>query len=289
MSDVVRIWAGLFGSEHNRGREEATATAKFALVVGTYALLPNRELSVLYGLNPRHVWIVVVFAAGVSFLGYLLSRLLGPAMGVGITGFVGGCIASTPTVVSMADKAKRHPEIESLYTMGAILACITMTIKIFVIVSLLSSSIARSMLVPTLGMLFVNVVIGLLSWRQFRPTAVPSTGLNEQFRLKPAFLFSAFVALVLIGVELIDFTAPAIYVGAGAVSAILVNLVFKTGISWAGGTGYMTRMLTGLLVLNAVVGLGLTIIGQAMRLQMAQIITDDFGIGGVGQKEESRS
>jgi uncharacterized membrane protein (DUF4010 family) len=260
MSDVVRIWSGLLGANREKGREEITATIKFALIVGTYALLPNRELESLYGLNPRHVWIVVVFVSGVSFFGYLLSRLIGPAMGIGITGFVGGCIASTPTVVSMTEKAKRHPEMESLYTMGAVLACIAMTIKMFVIVSLLSSSIARSILVPILGMLLVSIVIGLLSWQQFRSTIVPSTDLDEQFRLKPAFLFGAFVALVLIGVGLIDFTVPTIYVGAGAVSAILINLGFKTGISWAGGTGYMTRMLTGLLVLNAVVGLGLTMV-----------------------------
>jgi uncharacterized membrane protein (DUF4010 family) len=158
----------------------------------------------------------------------------------------------------MAEKAKRNSEMESLYTMGAVLACIAMMIKVFVIVFLLSSSIARSIFVPVLGMLLVNVVIGLLSWRQFRATTAPSTKLDEQFRLKPAFQFGAFVALVLIGVGLTDFTVPTTYVEAGVVSAILMNLVFKIGISWAGGTTYMTRMLTGLLVLNAVVGLGLT-------------------------------
>jgi uncharacterized membrane protein (DUF4010 family) len=240
MSNAVRIWDKLFGFDRERAHEGITATVKFALIVGTYALLPNRELEALYGLNPRHVWIVVVFVAGVSFFGYLLSRLIGPAMGVGITGFVGGCIASTPTVVSMVEKAKRHPEMESLYTMGAVLACIAMTIKMFVIVFLLSSSIARSIFVPLLGMLLVSAVIGFLSWRQFRSTTVPSTNLDEQFRLKSAFLFGAFVALVLIGVELTDFTVPTTYVEAGVVSAILMNLVFKIGISWAGGTSYLS-------------------------------------------------
>jgi hypothetical protein len=106
----------------------------------------------------------------------------------------------------------------------------------------------------------VSVAIGLISWRQFRSTALLNIDLDDRFGLKPAFLFGTFVALVLIGVELTDLTVPATYAGVGAVSAILLNLTFKIGISRAGGTKYMTRMLAGLFVLNAIVGLGLTLV-----------------------------
>lgn len=85
-------------------RADGVATLKFSALLG---LLPDRELSYLYGVNPRQIWLVVVFVSVFSFLGYVLTKMIGPEKGIGVTGLLGGCIASTPTVVSMAERAKR--------------------------------------------------------------------------------------------------------------------------------------------------------------------------------------
>jgi uncharacterized membrane protein (DUF4010 family) len=242
-----------------RAREGWTAVLKFGLVLAIYASVPNREMDVLYGLNPRHIWVVVVFVSGVSFLGYGLSRLVGPERGVGLTGFFGGCIASTPTVVSMAEKARRNPEMDSLYTFGAFLVCVAMIAKVFAIVAIVSLPLARSLFVPFLGMTLLSLTFALIVWMRFQSVTPPEIELDDRFRIKPALVFGAFVALVLLGVAAVDTTVPTAYVEIGAVATVLVNLVMKTGISRVGGTRTMTRSLLELLVLNSVIGFGLVL------------------------------
>lgn len=74
---------GLF--EHVQ-RDELGALLEFVVLVFVLLLLPNEEFDVLFGLNPQRVWLVVVFIAGLSFFGYLLSKVVDPATAIGVTG-----------------------------------------------------------------------------------------------------------------------------------------------------------------------------------------------------------
>jgi hypothetical protein len=120
--------------------------------------------------SPWRVWLVVVFVSAFSFLGYVPTEIAGPEKGIGLTGLLGGCIASTPTVVSMAEQAKRNPEIDSLYAFGALLTSIAMIGKVFAIIVVVTPHFASAVVIPFLGMLVVGVLFAFLVLRRYKAT-----------------------------------------------------------------------------------------------------------------------
>jgi uncharacterized membrane protein (DUF4010 family) len=229
---------------------------KFGLLLGILVLLPDRELSYLYDVNPRQIWLVVVFVSAFSFVGYVLTKIVGPEKGIGVTGFLGGCIASTPTVVSMAEQAKRNPEIDSLYAFGALLASIAMIGKIFVIIAVVTPHLASAVVIPFLGMLVVGVLFAFLVLERYKATKPPRFEFDNRFRVKPGLVFGVIVAFILIGVNISNASVSPVYAEVGAVTAVLVNIFFKAVITYLGGTNYMALMFTGLLIVSALVGVG---------------------------------
>lgn len=240
-------------------RGDGVATLKFGLLFGILVLLPNENLAFLYGVNPRQIWLVVVFVSAFSFLGYVLTKIVGPEKGIGLTGFLGGCIASTPTVVSMAEQARRNPEVEFLYAFGAVLASISMIGKIFVIIAIVTPHLAVTAIVPFLGMLVVGVLFAFLVLRRYKSAKTPIIELDNQFRVKPGLVFGVVVALILIGVNTFNISISPDYAEIGAVTAVLVNIFFKVVIAYLGGTKYMALTFTGLLILSSVIGISLAI------------------------------
>ena len=241
-------------------RADCVATLKFSALLGLLVLFPDRELSYLYGVNPRQIWLVVVFVSAFGFVGYVLTKIVGPEKGIGATGLLGGCIASTPTVVSMAEQARRNPEVDSLYTFGALLASIAMIGKIFAIIVIVTPHLAITVIIPFFGMLMAGVLFAFLVLRRYKATKSPSVEIDNRFRVKPGLVFGVIVAFILIGINAFDITVSPGYAEIGAVVAVLVNIFFKTIIAYLGGTNYMALMFIGLLLVSSVVGASLIIL-----------------------------
>lgn len=100
-------------------RDELGALLEFVVLVFVLLLLPNEEFDVLFGLNPQRVWLVVVFIAGLSFFGYLLSKVVDPATAIGVTGVLGGCVSPGLTITSLTEQARRYPEFSLVYVFAA--------------------------------------------------------------------------------------------------------------------------------------------------------------------------
>jgi len=67
--------------------DDIYATAKFViLALVVLPLLPNRTFGPLDVLNPFHTGIMVILIAGMSFLGYVCTRVIGPDKGLGCGG-----------------------------------------------------------------------------------------------------------------------------------------------------------------------------------------------------------
>lgn len=84
---------------------EFIAFLEFLALLIVLPLLPNKELDVLFSVNPRHVWFVVVFIAGLSFLAYLLSKVSNLSTAIGVAGMLGGCISPGLTIMSFIDQS----------------------------------------------------------------------------------------------------------------------------------------------------------------------------------------
>jgi|GEM_PF-299294 uncharacterized membrane protein (DUF4010 family) len=182
---------------------ERRASLKFILVVFVVLpLLPDRELEVLYGLNPRFIWLMVVFVTGLSFGAYILTRSIGAKRGIALTGILGGFVSSTATTVSMAERTSEAPGIYQISSFSIVVASIVMFPRALVEVAVVNPSLLSAVVVP-LGAMTVagSFIAGVAYWDSTTVTDI-ETDLKNPFRLQPALFFGAVFAVVLLGSEL---------------------------------------------------------------------------------------
>ncbi len=60
-----------------------------------------------FDLNPFRVWLVVVAISGLSYLAYVLDRILGSSRGALVSAAFGGLYSSTVTTVALAKRSGR--------------------------------------------------------------------------------------------------------------------------------------------------------------------------------------
>ncbi|WP_336035684.1 MgtC/SapB family protein [Halobacterium yunchengense] len=272
---------------------ERRASAKFVLVVlVVLPALPDRSLPALYGLNPRFVWLMVVFVTGLGFAAYLLGRVLGPERGIAVTGVVGGFVSSTATTVSMAEKATQNPALHHVCAFAVVTASIVMFPRALVEVAVVNPRLAPSVAVPLGAMTVVGAAAAVaLYWRSATDEAVEVEEVKNPFRLRPALAFGAVFAAVLLVSESANewFGASGVYATAfvsgladvdamtitlsrlaaeGAVSrsvattgivvAAISNTFVKVALAWLLGTRRLGWLVT--VVLGAVVASGVVLL-----------------------------
>ncbi|MFB6092530.1 MAG: MgtC/SapB family protein [Haloquadratum sp.] len=179
---------------------ERRASVKFILVVlVVLPALPNRSLDPLYGLNPRFVWLMVVFVTGLGFVAYVLGQFLGPERSIAVTGVIGGFVSSTATTVSMAEKTTQNETLYHVCAFAVVIASIVMFPRALIEVAVVNPALLASAAIPLGSMTAVGVVAaGALYWRTASDETVEPEALQNPFRLRPALLFGAVFAAVLL-------------------------------------------------------------------------------------------
>ncbi|HQU28949.1 MAG TPA: MgtC/SapB family protein [Nitrospirales bacterium] len=180
--------------------DDIYATAKFViLALVVLPLLPNRTFGPLNVLNPFHTGIMVVLIAGVSFLGYLCTRIIGSNKGLATTGIVGGFVSSTAVTISMATQAGDHPRLALPGAMAILGASSTMFARMLVIVSLLQPDLFLMLLAPLGGMAVCGYVMSFILYgkAQRTPADGPDVSHRNPFELRPALGFGVLYAGVL--------------------------------------------------------------------------------------------
>lgn len=270
---------------------ERRASAKFILVVlVVLPALPDRSIDALYGLNPRFVWLMVVFVTGLGFVAYLLGRMLGTERGIALTGIVGGFVSSTATTVSMAEKTIQNETLTHICAVAVVTASIVMFPRALIEVAVVNPDLVTSVAVP-LGVMTVAGVVaaGGLYWRTTTAQSIEPERLKNPFQLRPALAFGAIFAVVLLVSEyatewlgasglyvtaffsgLADVDAMTITVSqlaaTGGVStpvattaiviAAIANTFVKVALAWVLGTrrlGLLVLAVLGVVVLSGVV------------------------------------
>jgi uncharacterized membrane protein (DUF4010 family) len=269
---------------------ERRASVKFILVVlVVLPALPDRSLDVLYGLNPRFVWLMVVFVTGLGFVAYLLGRFLGPERGIALTGVVGGFVSSTATTVSMAEKTRQNATLYHACAFAVVIASIVMFPRALVEVAVVAPGLLPSAVVPLGAMTAVGAIAAVvLYWRTVTDESVEPGELRNPFRLRPALLFGAIFAAVLLVSEYANewLGASGVYATAfvsgladvdamtitlsrlaaegtisteiattGIVIAAIANTAVKAALAWILGTAELGRLVSIVLSIVALSGL----------------------------------
>jgi uncharacterized membrane protein (DUF4010 family) len=122
---------------HAVSKEDIYTTLKFLLVaVIILPLLPNRTYGPLDVLNPFQIGLMVVLITGISFVGYVAVRVLGPGRAMGLVGLVGGLVSSTAVTLASARQAHRYTHWHDIFAMAVALAASVMTLPVAVEVAI---------------------------------------------------------------------------------------------------------------------------------------------------------
>jgi len=222
---------------------EIAATIQLLVLVAiVLPLLPTEPLDPWGAIPPRKVGVFVVLLAGVEYVGYVLTRLLGADRGAALTGVVGGLTSSTAVTVSMARATKDSQPVRPAQ-LATLLANVVMCARVAVITAVLAPAVSWRLAIALATMAAVLLVTAIVTWREMaketRTVAAPT--LKNPFSLLPALTWGAGLCAILVISKLATW-----YLGAKGflIAAFASGLADVDAISLAAARGVTTSTLS---------------------------------------------
>lgn len=128
------------------------------LAVVVLPVLPNQTYGAYDVFNPFQIWMIVVLIVGISVVGYILHRFVGPRAGVVLGGILGGLISSTAATVVYARQAARAPAMATGAAVAIMIASTLSFVRIVLEVLVVAWEI-RWVVVPKFALLIAVMAI----------------------------------------------------------------------------------------------------------------------------------
>jgi uncharacterized membrane protein (DUF4010 family) len=290
-SAVLAFKQPLHGVVQKLGTDDLYAGLK--LLIATFIvlpLLPTEPIDPLQALNPQKLWLLVILISGLSLVGYVAVRWLGPARGTAVTGLSGGLASSTAMSLSFARQSRidKDPLAGDMLAAGILIAWTVMFARVVVTVAIVYAPLVAKVLVPFAAMGIATAILaGLFYWlgtRRKRPIA-PSeqVKVKNPFSLAAATRFGLLFAVVLLVVKLAERYAPVegLYVVAAVagltdVDAITLSMAEfardSTDLGTAAAAIAIAALSNTLVKCGMVVALGSRPLRQRLTLATAAIL-----------------
>ena len=189
-------------------RADVYATVKFLIVaVVVLPLLPNRAVGPLDAINPFSLGLMVVMISGLSFVGYVAVRWLGPRRGLLFGAALGGLVSSTAVTLSFAGRTKAQPELAPVAAGAIAIASTIMITRVAVLVALVDVDLLRALAIP-LAAMAAGALAGLALTYHRDGGDIEASALKNPFELGSAVKFS-----MVFGVILLATKAAVVYIG----------------------------------------------------------------------------
>jgi uncharacterized membrane protein (DUF4010 family) len=183
-------------------REDIYATLQFAVItVIVLPVLPNRDFGPppFDVLNPYEVWLMVVLISGISFLGYVMIKVVGPHRGISLTGLLGGIVSSTPVTLSFAQRSQEEESLGESFALAIIVAWSMTFVRVLVEVATLNRALLGVLWPPLVAASAVGLGYGLyLFLSQRPPEEAEEVAFSNPFELGAALKFGLLFAVVLL-------------------------------------------------------------------------------------------
>jgi uncharacterized membrane protein (DUF4010 family) len=199
---VVAVILAIKESIHEFAREvesgELFATLKFLVITFIILpLLPNRTIDPFDTVNPYKVWLMVILISGISYLGYVLMKLLGTERGIEVTGFLGGLASSTAVTTAMAAKVRETHSLLKPAVFATVIAGTMMLPRVLIEVSVVNANLLQHLILPMGVMLVVGITASFVV--SHRKTELKTKlKLESPLALKPALKFGVLFVIVLL-------------------------------------------------------------------------------------------
>ena len=172
------------------------------LVAGTELRAPlgvDLITILLSALNPYKIWLIVVLVSLISFVGYVLIKIMGAGAGIGLTGLIGGLASSTVTTLSFSKRSTEMPRLNRNFAMAVILASSVMFPRLLLQIGIVNQALMKNMAVPVLVMGATGLAMAGIFYLRSRKTtaATEEMSFSNPFSLKSAIAFGLVFATVL--------------------------------------------------------------------------------------------
>jgi uncharacterized membrane protein (DUF4010 family) len=274
-------------------REDISAALQLAVITAiVLPVLPNEAIfpPPFDVLNPYKIWLMVVFISGISFLGYVAIKIVGPEQGIGLTGLLGGLVSSTAVTLSFSERSNREPQLAKPFALAITVAWTVMFARILVEVGVINKALLGEVWLPIVVAGVIGLVYCLYLYFSQRTTEKGDVEFSNPFDLKSAIKFGLLYGLVLLisrvaqmylgdtGIYLSSIVSGAADVDAIALSmaelsktggldlstasnavvlAAMSNTAVKGGIALFGGSVALRKPLLPAIILMLVAGLSL--------------------------------
>ncbi len=195
------------------GGAEITNTLKFAVIAliilpllpdHKYAIhdimvfLPEWRFTLAPFFNPYSIWQFVVIMSGVSYVGYILSKIYWSRKWIIFSGAIGGMVSSTAVTSSMAEKSLHDPAHFYPTVIATVTACTIMLFRIIIIVVAFNPYLLGTLLIPIIAMILTSWGILLWLWKKSwdHETVVVTNKYESPFQIGPALKFAWLIVLI---------------------------------------------------------------------------------------------
>jgi uncharacterized membrane protein (DUF4010 family) len=178
-----------------------TFTKFLLLTIVILPVLPNQAFS-SFQLNPFRTWLVVVAVSTISYISFLLQKVVKGRGGVALVALLGGAYSSTVTTVALAKQSAADCR-PYAYAGGVLMASGMMYLRLAVLVGLFNTGLGKRLILP-FGLLAIAGIAGGALWaRQGRGTGSTCTSQSaptqNPLELRAAILFALlFVGIVVL-------------------------------------------------------------------------------------------
>lgn len=215
--------------------EDVRSTLTFAvLTLVILPVLPRVGLgpSPFDVLVPYKIWLMVVFISGISFLGYIMIKIVGARRGVAITGLAGGLASSTAVTLSFSQRSRGMDGLAKPFALAIVLAWTVMFVRVLVEVAVVNAALLRHVWLPMVAATVVSVIYcAYLYASQRKDTGHGEGDFTNPFELGPALTFGFIYMVILLATNIarIYFGDAGIYVssiasGLADVDAITLSM-----------------------------------------------------------------
>jgi len=200
MTLILSMREQLHGWLRTLSAEDVRAVAIYgAITLVVLPLLPDKNIGPYAALNPRNLWLVVVFVTGLSFAGYWAAKRVGDAQGTIIAAAIGATYSSTAVTAELSRRLRSGQEDPLPLRAGIAAATAMMPIRVSVLVAVLLPSV----MLPFLAMVGPAIAVALLFavllyWRARGGSSKAMTARRNPFDIWPAVGFAALVGVIVI-------------------------------------------------------------------------------------------
>lgn len=183
--------------------KDVTSVAQYgAITLVALPLLPDRAMGPYDALNPRMLWLVVVFVTGLSFAGYWAGKRFGQAKGLIVASAIGATYSSTAVTLDLSRRLRAEPEGLGMFSAGIAAATVVMPVRALLLCMVIAPEVLGAMalrLVPGIAAGALYAAIAVRRASRCEPKEGPASPRNP-FDFWPAVGFAALVAaIVLLG------------------------------------------------------------------------------------------